>query len=284
MAAPTIDAVLTGLAQDNATGSLRVGKEGTVYLVEGRVSYVECAATSSVDELLTASGRISGSGMRSVRQAAGHRGEGGDLLVRRGVLSRGELQFCVLAATLDAAFFLLRPSAARGKFKEGETHWLGTHWFFDVPGLLRECVRRKALLEHAWPYDQIDGRPMTPIRHVEGAHVVLTSLQWELLLAADDAASPVELARRLGRPAYSVLLAVRRLAAAGLIATPEGTQPDGTQVNEAQPDGTRADDRGAPALPKRAAVGEMETSLPQVTAEATDVSLLIRLRDALEAL
>ncbi|GAA1296081.1 hypothetical protein Psi02_12200 [Planotetraspora silvatica] len=267
MAPPTLDAVLTGLADDNATGSLRVGKDGTVYLTRGRVSYVECAATPGVEELLTASGRISTSGVRGVRQASGPEADGGDLLVRKGVLSRGELEFCVLGATLDASFFLLRAGAPRSRFKEGDTHWLGPHWYFDVAGLFRECDRRMARLEQAWPSDELDGRPVVPVGRLNGGHVLLTAPQWELVLAADATATPADLARRLGRPAYSTLLAVRELAAAGLLAT----QAEAT----------------APVLPKRtpaesAADAPSRPRPPE--ADATDVNLLIRLRDALEAL
>ncbi|MEV7809019.1 hypothetical protein AB0O28_39310 [Microbispora sp. NPDC088329] len=268
MAAPTLDTVLTGLAQDEATGSLRVGKEGTVYYARGRVAYVECAATPGVEELIGASGRISANGMRRARQEAGP-GGGGALLVDRGVLSRGELEFCVLSATLDAAFFLLAPRTIRTRFKEGDAHWLGVHWFFDVAGLLRECARRRARLERAWPSAELDARPVTPLRRIPGTHALLTRLQWELLLAADSTATPADLARRLGRPAYSTLLAVRELAAAGLVAA-------GGMA--ALP--KRAPKPAAPPAPQRAGSG----GLPQVNGDAADVNLLLRLRDALEAL
>ncbi|GAA4594323.1 hypothetical protein GCM10023194_60850 [Planotetraspora phitsanulokensis] len=270
MTPPTLDTVLTRLAADNATGSLRVGKDGTVYLTGGRVSYVECATTPGVEELLTASGRISASGVRGIRQASGPEADGGDLLVQKGVLSRGELEFCVLGATLDASFFLLRPAGTpRSRFKEGDTHWLGTHWYFDVPGLFRECERRRARLEQAWPSGELDGQAVVPVGRLNGGHVLLTASQWELVLAADSTATPLDLARRLGRPAYSTLLAVRELAAAGLLATSAEDEP------------------GAPALPKRTPAkpsGDAAERRPPPLADATDVNLLIRLRDALEAL
>ncbi|MBO4272929.1 MarR family transcriptional regulator [Microbispora triticiradicis] len=267
MAAPTLDTVLTGLAHGEATGSLRVGKDGTVYLTRGRVSYVECAATPGVEDLLGASDRITASGVRHARQEAG-RSDGGALLVSKGVLSRGELEFCVLSATLDAAFFLLRPflfqgRTARTRFREGDGHWLGVHWYFDVPGLLGECARRRARLERAWPSDELDTRAVTPLRRIPGTHALLTPLQWELLLAADSTATPVELARRLGHPAYSTLLAVRELAAAGLLAT-DRAAPD------EQPDELPRRTPRPPAVPVADAV--------------TDVNLLLRVRDALEAL
>ncbi|MEU7910106.1 MarR family transcriptional regulator [Microbispora bryophytorum] len=281
MAAPTLDVVLTGLARDEATGSLRVGKEGTVYLSRGRVSYVECTATPGVEGLLGASGRISVTGVRHTRQEAGPGGDGGALLVDRGVLSRGELEFCMLSATLDAAFFLLTSRTVRTRFRENGAHWLGIHWFFDVPGLLRECARRRARLERAWPSAELDARPVTPLRQMPGTRALLTPLQWELLLAADSAATPVELARRLGRPAYSTLLAVRELAAAGLVVTGEtAALPKRTPKAPAPPPvPPPAPPPAPPGKPGGAGSGP-----PQVNGDATDVNLLLRLRDALEAL
>ncbi|MEW9532214.1 DUF4388 domain-containing protein [Microbispora sp. NPDC049125] len=286
MAASTLDTALPALAADGTTGALRAGKEGTVYLSQGRVSYVECAATLSVEELLAASGRISATGLRTVRQAAGPDEHGGDILVRQGVLSRGELQFCVLGATLDAAYFLLQARPARTRFKEGEEHWLGAHWFFDVPGLLRECARRRSRLERAWPSAELDGRPVTPVSHIGAARAVLTPLQWELMRTADCTATPAELARRLGRPAYSTLLAVRELAAAGLLDTGQTAAP--ALPKRTPPGGRSQPGRGAgtgkePASPPQAE-GRHASGPLAVNADATDVNLLIRLRDALEAL
>ncbi|MEV0973116.1 hypothetical protein [Microtetraspora glauca] len=291
MATSTLDSVLAGLAQDKATGSLRVGRNGTIFLTRGRVSYAECTGTPNVEELLTASGRISASAVRKARQVVSADPDpvnGGDLLVGKGVLTRGELEFCVLGATLDASFFLLdtaldttgaRPGP-RSRFRDGERHWLGTHWFFDVPGLFRECRRRKARLDRAWPSTELDTQPVIPVRRIPGRHVVLTAVQWEVLLGADTTATPAELARRLGRPAYSTLLAVRELGAAGLLATrvePAAPSP---------PTLPRRGDRSGPRAELRPGSGQdaAEPYLPQVSADPTDVNLLIRLRDALEAL
>jgi hypothetical protein len=51
--------------------------------------------------------------------------------------------------------------------------------------------------------------------------VLLSGLQWEIVLHADGRRTPQELAGLLGRSAYAVTLDVRRLAAAGLIIAPE---------------------------------------------------------------
>ncbi|WP_248959248.1 hypothetical protein [Sphaerisporangium perillae] len=275
-----LDAVLGGLAKDRATGSLRVGRAGCVYLSGGRVTYVESTSAPGVEQILVTSGRVGAATMRSARQSAVGRADGGETLVRQGLLARGELQLCVLGAILDAAFFVLAAKGTRPRFKEGDRHWLGDQWYFDTAGLLRECRRRRAQLDHVWPYPDVDSRPVVITPRISAQRVVLTSLQWEVLVSADATATPIDLARRLGRPAYSVLLAVRQLGVAGLLLDPVGAQ-------DAVPAA------GAPALPKRAGrtgprPGALESrpvpGLPQVSGDPTDVSVLIRLRDALERL
>ncbi|WP_062349898.1 hypothetical protein [Herbidospora yilanensis] len=273
-----IDDVLSELAESGATGALKAGRSGTVYLSKGRVCYVECARTPTVEELLTATGRLTLSGMRTARQTAAATADGGDMLVRRGVLSRGELQLCVLGATLDASFFLFGANVPKPKFREGDRHWLGIHWFFDVPGLFRECHRRRARLDRAWPSAELDSRPVVPVRRIRAQHVVLTALQWEILLNADAETTPAELAKRIGRPAYPTLLAVREMAAAGLLECPEPPPP------EKPPDLPK---RVAGAAPRATAGGgdgrRARSSYPEISGDPTDVNLLIRLRNALEA-
>lgn len=284
----TIDEVLTDLARSGATGSLRVGGSGTVYVTGGRVSYVECTSTPSVEELLTSSGRISETVVRNARQTSDGAADGGDLLVSKGVLTLGELQFCVLGTTLDASFFLLDAEGARFRFMDGDRHWLGTHWSFEVGGLFHECRRRRARLDQAWPSPALDTRPVIPAQRVPDRQVVLTDLQSELLRNADHTATPMELAKRLGRPAYATLLAVRELASAGLLTPPRLPDPKVPPSPPfSSPSGTRE------ALPKR---GERSGPRPRLTQEPPtpllpegcgdphDIDLLIRLRDALEAL
>ncbi len=291
MAATTIDAVLTDLARDGATGSVRVGKNGTVYVTRGRISYAECTGTLGVEELLASSGRISANGVRTAKQASAGQADGGDLLMSKGVLTRGELEFCVLGATLDASYFLLDSVGARFRFKDGDRHWLGTHWFFDVAGLFRECRRRRSRLDEVWPSADVDTQPVVPAPRIPGQHVMLTALQWELLFNADSTATPMELAKRLGRTAYATLIAVRGLAAAGLLTAPGPPEPE-TRPAPRTPPLPSSSPSGPRGLPKReersrprpGPGAEGPSSMPQMSGDPSDVNLLIRLRDALEAL
>ncbi|MGW0067037.1 hypothetical protein ACWDUI_06170 [Streptosporangium sandarakinum] len=318
-----MESVLIDLAEDRVTGALRLDEAGTVYLTDGRVTYAESPAVPRLEDLLTADDRIPAQAVRQARQAATEDRPGGERLVGQGVLTRGELEFCVLSAVLDAAYFLSGSAAHHRGFRPGDRHWLGPQWYFDVAGLSRECERRRAQLDRAWPSGELDTLPVVPLARIPAQRVVLTSLQWEVLVAADSVATPAELARRLGRPAYSVLLAVRRLAAAGLLRVPEaggrpGAAPIGTGTPAPAPQTPQSPQSpqtspvpqtpqssqtpsAPPALPRRpkttgepraggepreGAVGSAASArwLPSATGDPADVNLLIRLRNALEAL
>lgn len=298
-----LDTLLTGLARERSTGALRVGRAGTIFLDDGRVTYMECAQTPSAERLLAQRGRMPEAALRRL-QADG----GCARLLAEGPLTRGELQFCVLGAVLDAAFFLLPVSGTRPKFRPGERHWLGAQWYFDVSGLLRECARRRAQLARTWPSAALDTAPVRPVPRPAGRPqaVAVDPVQWEVVVRADGETTPLDLARRLGRSGYSVLLAVRRLAAAGLLLVPE---VPGTAGSPAPPAAGRAlpstgvDGRSGP-LPKRGRRQNGRASAPPAghdrpphdpsapalplgpvtTADPTDLTLLMRLKKALEEL
>ncbi|MEU8385101.1 hypothetical protein [Streptosporangium sp. NPDC048865] len=289
---PSVENILSGLAGDHATGSLRLGRAGAFYLTDGRVTYAESAAVPRLEDLLGACRGISAHAVRQARQAAVRRPPdprtpgpaGGEQLIAQGLLTRGELEFCVLSTVLDAAYFLLRATGHRPRFRRGERHWLGPQWYFDATGLLRECERRRAQLEQTWPSAELDTLPVVPLRRIGAQRVVLSSLQWEVLVGADSTATPADLARKLGRPAYSVLLAVRQLASSGLLRVPEPGPPEAPPAPP-PPEPLPRRTRGATEIPA-AGTGSPETSewLPRANGDPADVNLLIRLRNALEAM
>ena len=309
-----LDTLLAGLARERSTGALRVGRAGTIFLSEGRVTYMECAHTPGVERVLAARGRLPETALRRL-QADG----GCARLLEEGPVTLGELQYCVLAAVLDAAFFLLPAGGNRPKFRPGEQHWLGGQWYFDVAGLMRECARRRAYLAQIWPSAQLDTAPVRPLPRLPGNGVTLDSVQWEVVTGADAEATPLDLAKRLGRSGYSVLLAVRRMAAAGLLAPPQEPAKDGpykgATTTRAIKEGTARHAAGAPDHATGApedgaaqAVGDRQGALPRrvrgtadqrpphdshgrglplgppVSADPTDLALLMRLKKALEEL
>lgn len=260
-----LDALLSGFARERSTGALRVGRAGTIYLDEGRVTYMECVQTPTADRLLILNGRVPEESVR-VYQSGG----GCDLMLKESQITHGELQYLVLAAVLDAAFFLLPVTGTRPKFQPGQQHWLGGQWFFDVAGLVRETARRRARLAQAWSRADLDTSPVRPAVRLPGSRVTLSDVQWEILIGADREATPLELAARLGRSGYSILLAVREMAAAGLLETADPLPRREPRTATERP----PHDPQAPHLP----IG------PTVTADPMDLTLLLRLKKALEEL
>ncbi|MFI9202335.1 transcriptional regulator [Streptomyces sp. NPDC053048] len=251
---------LDRLAAQGATGALH-GRAGALYLADGVVTHAESPAVPDVGWRLTAGGRLSPEAWEEAVAEAGPSYRAGRFLVERGRLSRGELELCHLSALFDAAWFVLRPpdraQRAPDRFLKEARHWLGPVRPVPVPLLQRELRRREGLLERAWPWPEVDTAPVVPVPGAAPAGRPgggPTCGRRAVLEAADGTRTPVQIARALGRSAFATLLDVRRLAAAGLVRTPAtGTPP------------VRSRPPGAPAA-------------------APEISLLYRIRDALEAL
>lgn len=240
-----VSPMLLRLARERATGAL-VRDHGTLYLVEGRVVHAESPVAPGPDVLLTAGGRRP----------------------RRGRIAAGELEICHLGALFDAAFFALAPGRGPARFQYGDAH--GAHAVRPVrpvsaADVERETLRRRELLDSVWPYPAVDTAPVVPRTAAPGQTV--TARQRSLLAHADGVRTPAQLAWALGRPAFHTLLEIRRLAAAGLVATPHEPAPHAPLPHAPLPhEPTPCERAGFPP-----------------DAPDPDIALLRRLRDALEA-
>ncbi|BCJ51496.1 hypothetical protein Asp14428_29710 [Actinoplanes sp. NBRC 14428] len=214
--------LLTQVAGERRTGALIVGGPpgGTVYLVEGLVTYAESAAAPGVGELLTASGRLAPRTWQAALDAGTSHATVGRLLLEQGHITQGEMELCVLGATYDAAYFALSPVSAPVDFLDGATHWLGELVRVDPAAVTRESRRRGRLLDEIFPYPQIDTAAVIPATRPPRERITLTAPQWELLVHADGQRTPADLAQLLGRAGYATIQELRRLAAAGLIELP----------------------------------------------------------------
>ncbi|MFE2430295.1 transcriptional regulator [Streptomyces sp. NPDC059373] len=240
------DAALAGLAAEQATGAL-YGNSGVVYLCDGAVVHAESPSSPDLGIRLITCGRLSAEAWRKALAEAGRDRRVGPFLVEHGCLTRGELELCHLGALFDAAYFVLLPDSEPTRFLRGATHWLGTVRPVRADALRRESVRRRALLDRVWPWPAADAHPVVPR---VGRGGVPDPGQRAVLEVADGSRTPAQIAWLLGRSAFTTVLDVRRLAAAGYVETP--TVP-----------------RQAPPLPD--------------TGPGTDIELLTRIRDALEA-
>ena len=220
--------LLTQAAGERQTGAMVVGGQpgGTVYLIEGQVTYAESAAAPGVGELLTASGRLAARTWQAALDAGTSRAQVGQILLDQGHLTQGELELCVLGATYDAAYFALSPASAPVDFLDGATHWLGQVVRVDPAAVTREARRRARLLDEIYPHPQLDTAAVIPVPRPPVERVTLTAAQWELLVHADGQRTPADLAQLLGRAGYATIQELRRLAALGLIEAPEPRERD----------------------------------------------------------
>lgn len=257
---PAAEDPLARLAGEGATGALH-GPVGALYLCDGAVVHAESPAAPDVGWRLTARGRLSPETWEEAVARGGPGYRAGDFLVEHGRLSQGELELCHLSALFDAAYFVLHPlgdgQRPPERFLREARHWLGPVRPVPVPALRREVRRRRRLLEQAWPGAAVDAAPVVPVPDADrgrGRGAQAACGRRAVLRAADGVRTPVQIARALGRPAFATLLDVRRLTALGLIRPPDPGVPED----------------GPP--------------LPEAPGAAPETSLLIRIRDALEAL
>ncbi|RNF84010.1 transcriptional regulator [Streptomyces botrytidirepellens] len=259
--APAGSSMLHRLAAEKATGSF-MRERGTLHLADGHVIHAESPDTPDLELLLTAGGALSPEEWRQALDAAGPEQRVGRFLVDSGRFPEGALELCHLGALYDAAFFVLGPDGGPARFRYGVEHWLGAVRPVPVDAVQRETSRRQELLHEIWPEDAADTEPLSRTRLPLDAR--LPRRQRAVLEHVDGVRTAADIARLLGRPAFHTLVDVRRLAAAGIVAP------------------TRRHDPVVPTRPRPRP--EAVAARPPDTSTGPDISLLRRLRNALEAL
>ncbi|WP_193776079.1 hypothetical protein [Streptomyces sp. E2N166] len=249
----TTSAALGALAAEGATGALS-GERGIVYLAAGRVVHVESAFTPDLGALLTRSGAVAADGWWDAVDRGGRQARVGHRLVDSGRLAAGALEVCHLGALFDAAYFVLAHDTRAHRFRPGAVHWLGAVRSVPVDVVVRECGRRRALLDRIWPDPDIDTVPLTRVPDAGAA--ALPVRRGRTLTQVDGVRTASQIASALACRTYHTLVELRRLAADGLVTA-------------------------APPAPASVAPGP---SPRDVVWDDPDTALLRRLRDALEAL
>lgn len=273
--------MLTRLAAERATGVL-VRERGTLRLDEGRVVHAESPLSPGLDVLLTTHGTLDTDTWRQAVSEAGGQHGAGLLLADSGRLTRGALELCHLGALYDAAYFALAPSSAPGQFRYASPDRFAAVRPVPVAALEHETLRRRALLRRIWPDATTDLAPL--VRADTVAAPALTARQRAVLDRVDGVRTAPDIARELGRPAFHTLVDVRRLAAAGLLS------PDRSASAPTAPPPTARHAPRGPSEPFQPSQPTEPTEpaepiaavLPET--EDPDITLLKRLRDALEAL
>lgn len=213
---------LEQLAGLGATGALTVVGEpgGVIFIREGLVNGAESPAAPSVDRLLTAAEVVDERVWETIPSRPAR------ALVEGGHVTAAEIELCAIGALYDAAFFVLSTEKAELRFAPDIEHWLGAECTVTADQLCDHVVRQRRILDEVHPSDVTDTAAVRPVLRPGLDRVLLSGLQWEIVLHADGRRTPQELAGLLGRAAYAVTLDVRRLAAAGLVLPPEPAEPD----------------------------------------------------------
>ncbi|MEV5726562.1 transcriptional regulator [Streptomyces pharetrae] len=280
--------MLSRLAAERATGVL-VRERGALHLVEGGVVHAESPAAPGLDVLLTAHGTLDSAAWREAADRAG--ADAGRLLVAGGRLPAGALELCRLAALFDAAYFVLAPSSAPGRFRYGGLRPPAGFRPVPVADVERETLRRRELLHRIWPDPRADTAALT--RPDPAGGPAPPPRQQAVLDLVDGVRTAADIARELGRPGFHTLVDIRRLAATGLVApldappappplpAPPLPAPHTTPLPPGPAAPSPVPPPQTPPHPPQSPP-PAEGSLPEFT--DPDITLLKRLRDALEAL
>lgn len=155
--------LLTDLAGSGGTGALHVGGHpgGSLYLLNGLITYAESPAHPDIRERLVTTGRLSEETWRAAFAAGFADQQVGALLVQQGHLVPGELACRVLAAICDATDALLRSDDAPVSFVPDERHWLGPVAQLELTALIRETARR----QHESAFPTAPGNPPAGTAH-----------------------------------------------------------------------------------------------------------------------
>ncbi|WP_415954211.1 transcriptional regulator [Streptomyces sp. KLOTTS4A1] len=259
-ALPARSPMLLRLADERATGVLRRAT-GSLRLIDGRVVHAESEAAPDLGRLLVAAGRLPRSTWDETVVHCSDALAVPDHLIKDGCVGESELERYWLTALFDAAFFALGPGGGPAGFQHGSVTGKAAPRSVAAGRLLNESHRRRRLLDGLWPGRETDELPVE--RGPYEADPRLTGSRRALLALADGSRTPVEIAGELGRPAFHVLLEVRRLTIAGLVRScrPPSHEPPGVERMSR-----------SPTTRPRAPDGFV----------SPDTALLQRVRDALE--
>jgi hypothetical protein len=287
----TLPAMLQQAARVYGTGAMHVSGDpgGVIYLSGGGVSYIETPAAPGLDVLVVRSGRVCPHDWLAARDAGKGDAAVGESLVGRGLLGRRELEVFTLSAVFDSALYVLSMTAGTYRFVPGANHWLGVVRPVGVEMLMREVVRRQAMLDRLGGPVLSQAETVTPVRRLPGGRVTVTARQWAILMDANGQRTVRDLAWSLGRGVFAVTLEIHRLMARGLVEV----TGDGAGAGEPTPAADPIPLAQRSGLPRRRPGGSWPGPASQVGARSTaeaesfgqaDIYTLKRLVDRLEAL
>ena len=233
------------LAAEEATGALHLNGPwgGTIFLVQGRIDYVESVLTPGVEALLLRPPRTDEQSWAELVPAL-RRGETVETeaarsaaarLLRSQLASDIDAEILRRTASADAALAALGPAVpetarTRTRFRPDERHWCPSVRTFTVVDVLAEVDRRKAVLARMTlgiqPDRVVRRAPQLPIERVR-----LTATQWNVARAADGSRTAQDIAWQLGHGVFATTMVIHQLARLGVLtADQESPESPGPQM------------------------------------------------------
>jgi len=219
---------LFDLAEEQATGALYLNGRwgGTVYLVSGRIGYVESVLTPGVEALLL---RPTYTDERSWARLASSLRRGridaavssASQLLDGEAVSDFDAEVLRRTALADAALVTLGavvPDAtgAVARFRPGAWHWCEPVRTFSVSEILTEVERRKAVLARMTRGVRMDA-PIQRVPQLPVARIRLTATQWNIAALANGTTTPLDIAWMLGHGVFATTVAIHQLARLGVL-------------------------------------------------------------------
>ncbi|MFL6240129.1 MAG: DUF4388 domain-containing protein, partial [Actinomycetes bacterium] len=226
LATTSVEAVLTALAEEQATGCLHVsdpaGEEALVYLKNGLVYAVTVPGRRpQLGARLISSGALAPEGLADALEAQREELQGwrlGELLVHLGYVEREVVESFVAETVRDAMTDLVRWRQGRWRFRKAER----TREDVATPASVADLMVDVAMRREQW--DEItetvhgpNAVPMLSTRGASSAETTLDADAWSLLCKVDGERSIAELARDCGFTMLEAGQVVVALVQAGLV-------------------------------------------------------------------
>lgn len=208
--------VLLQLAENRATGALRIRNGGAVWLAEGRIYLAQSAQGPRVADVLFGADVGTLADINSALNGAGSQSALDTLL--SGNQERAQvLERLIHEANLSAMFELLVPSKEQFTFDEGATHRLGTAFSEPAAALVDQAQRRLEI------WKKIAKRiPNTSVKFglnptLPGDEQVITNDEWRYLALLDGRTTVAAVIAETGDSAFRVCSGLYRLLLEDLI-------------------------------------------------------------------
>ncbi|MDH6629198.1 hypothetical protein M2271_007034 [Streptomyces sp. LBL] len=228
--ARNVPALLLGLREEGFSGTVRVSGHpgGTIHLRNGLVGAIETPGAPTVTSTLLTLGRISDEAWLAACAAEPDADRLGGHLVAAGLIGAAELEVVCAAAVFDGAFAMALSALGRWELSDREPALVAEPGV-EPRQLAEETSRRMTLLSRSWgaPSELTRVRPTVVTGSGPHRSDGPARRHQDILDSVNGRRTPRDIAFKLGRGLYAVMLDVMRLEALNLVRWDTTAAPDG---------------------------------------------------------